>query len=65
MPAMLIGTIDLYHFNMPISVTLTLAGCHEVRVKKGLPALHTFQLIRMKFDVLKQFRQNSLIQRLK
>ena len=51
-PAMLINTIDFYHL-MRLSLTLTVAGGHTVSSK------HTYQLIRMTFDmVLKKFKVN-------
>ena len=34
-PAMLIGTINFYHF-IPLSVTLTLSGGHKVSAKQNL-----------------------------
>ena len=37
LPAMLIGTIDFYHF-MPLSLTLTLPGAHKVSTKQILLA---------------------------
>ena len=62
-PAMIIGTIDLYYF-IPLSLTLTLARGHKISAKHkphGFIFSHTFQLIRMKSDmVLKQFKLNSL-----
>ena len=55
---MLIGTVDCYHL-MPLLLTLSLVVSHKVITKQKLLAsfyLHTFQLIRVKFDmVLKQF----------
>ena len=63
-PAMLIGAIDFSHF-IPLSQTLTLAWGHKVCKAKPLGFIfsHTFQLIRIKFDVvLKQFKLNILIQ---
>ena len=46
--AMLIGTIDFYHF-IPLSLTFTIAGLQGQRKAKSLSftLLHTFQLIRM------------------
>ena len=42
-PAMLVGTIDLYHFVL-LSLSLTLSGGHKVSVKQNLLASfsHTF-----------------------
>ena len=61
-PAMLIGTIDFYHF-MPFTLTLTLPwgqAQHEAK-SIGFIFSHTFHLIRMKFDVvLKQFKMNFM-----
>ena len=37
MPAMLIGTIYLYHF-VPLSLSLTLPGGHKVSLKQNLLA---------------------------
>ena len=63
-PAMLIGTINFYHF-IPLSLTLPFAGDHKVSTKQNLLASifsHIFQLTKMKFDmVLKQFKLNILI----
>ena len=36
-PAMLIGTMDFYHF-IPLSLTLTLPGGHKVSTKQSLLA---------------------------
>ena len=52
--AMLIGTIDLYHF-IPFSVTLTLAGSHKVSTNRNpLPSFSkdTFDLTKMKFGLV-------------
>ena len=60
--AMLIGTIDFYHF-IPCPLTLTLPGIHKISTKQSIGFIfsHTFQLIRMKFDVvMKQFMLNIL-----
>ena len=61
--AMLIGTIDLYHF-IRLSLTLTMPGGHKVSASQNLLAFifsHTFHLIRMEFDiVMKQFKCNIL-----
>ena len=59
-PAMLIGTIDLYHF-IPLLLTLALPG--QCKAKPlGFIFSHTFHLIRMKFDLLlKQFKLNIQI----
>ena len=63
-PAMLVATIDFYHF-VPISVTLTVGGGLRVGTKQNLMAsfCHTFQLIiRMEFHmVLNQFKLNIWI----
>ena len=51
--AMLIGTIDFYHF-IPLSLTLTLPGSqgqHEAKAV-GLIFLCTFHQIRIKFDIV-------------
>ena len=61
--AMLIGTIDVYHF-IPLSVTLALAEGYKGSAKQplGFIFLHAFQLVWMKFDiVLKHFKSNILI----
>ena len=71
-PAMLAGTIDLYHFIL-LSLTLTLAGGHKISIKQNLLAsfshilsisfisLHTL-LIRMELDVMfKQYLFSILI----
>ena len=62
-PAMLIGTIDFYHF-IPLSVTLIMAEVHKVSSKQDLLALFThtfFQQNGMKFGmVMKQFKLNIL-----
>ena len=55
MPAVLIGTIDFHHF-VPLSLTLTLPWGHKVSVKPNLNLLHTFHLIRMKFDVMRHYK---------
>ena len=65
-PAMLLGTIDFYHF-IPLSLvpfytafSLTLPGGHMVS-RCCLLFSHTFHLIRMKFDVvMMQFKLNIL-----
>ena len=62
--AMLVGTIDFYHF-MPLSLTFTLAEGCKVSSKPNLLAFdfifsHTLQLIWMKFGVVKQFKLNIL-----
>ena len=36
-PAMLIGSIDFYHF-IPLSLTLTLGGGHKISTKQNLLA---------------------------
>ena len=55
LPVPCICTIDFCHF-IPLSPTLTVAGGHEVIFS------HTFQLIRMKFDVaVKQTKLHILI----
>ena len=62
-PAMLICRIDFYHF-IPLSLTLTFPGRHKGHNAKpiGFIFLHTFQLIRIIFDmVLKLFKLNILI----
>ena len=60
-PAMHIGNIDFYHFR---PVSLTLPGGHKVSPKQNLLAsffFHTFQLMRMNFDVvMEQFKLNIL-----
>ena len=52
------------HFFIPLSVTLTFAGCHKVSTKAepvGFLFLHTFQLIRMKLDVvLKHYKLSEI-----
>ena len=58
---MLAGTGDFHHF-IPLWLTLTLPGGHEVSAKLGFVFSHTFQLIRVKFDVVsQQFNMNTLI----
>ena len=62
-PAMLIDTIDFYHFIL-LPLTLTLAGGHKISAKQNLWAWFscTFKLIRMKFNmVLKQLKLNTLM----
>ena len=55
-PALLKGITDLYHF-MPPNFTLLEETQGQWQAKPvGLVFLHTSQLIRMKFDVLKKFR---------
>ena len=54
-PAVVIGMIDFCHF-IPLSLTLTLPGGHKHSTKQrlfGFIFSHTFDLIRMKFDVMK------------
>ena len=49
-PAMLVGSVDFYHF-IPLSVTMTSAGGHKVSTKQDLLASFCgtfFQLISMK-----------------
>ena len=68
-PAMLIGTIDFYHFRS-LSLTLTLSGGHKVSTMQNLLFFgfcfffffsHNFHLIIMNFDVvMKQFKLNTL-----
>ena len=41
-PAMLISTIDFYHF-IPCSLTLTLPGGHKVNAKQKLLALFSYR----------------------
>ena len=67
-PIMLIGTIDLYHFNIfiPLSVTLTLAGRSQGQCK-AKPVefifMHTFQLNGLKFHMaIKQLELDILRQ---
>ena len=56
-PAILIGTIDFYHF-MSFSLTLTLLGGRKAK-PIGFIFSNTFRLIRVKFDVvMKQFKLN-------
>ena len=58
-----IGTIDLQHF-IPLSVILTLPGCHKVSAKQNLLASfsHTMQLNEIKSALMmKQFKLNILI----
>ena len=51
------GSIDFCHF-VPLSLTLTFLWGHKVSTKQNL---HTFQLIRMKFEVaMKQLKLNIL-----
>ena len=64
LPAMFVSTIDFNHF-IPLPVTLTLdSGSQDQHKPKPVAFifLHTFLLIKMKFDmVLKQFKLNILI----
>ena len=61
---MQIGTIDFYHFYTTLTDFDLAWGSQGRRKAKyfGLIFSHTFQLIRMKFDiVLKQFKLNMLV----
>ena len=62
-PAMLIGTINFYHFIL-FSLTLTMPGGSQGQRKVKLTGFifsHTIHLIRMKFDiVIKQLKLNIL-----
>ena len=65
-PAMFIGSIiDLNYCFILLSLTLTLPGGHRISMKQarpiGLIFLHTFHLIRMKFEVeMLQFKLDIL-----